>query len=126
MAVGADIGPNNCKNLLFGLKLSADNQGSVALFIDARLARGVLEAKFGRFVGRVSKGIFVVLPWNVRARCLRIRELKAVIKQLLPIMNSRGFEIQIKSFSVGQTFSSITQFFSCGESTNDDILCSHS
>ena len=52
MAVGADIGANNCKNLLFGLKLSADNQGSVALFIDARLARGVLEAKFGRFVGR--------------------------------------------------------------------------
>lgn len=52
MAVGADIGANNCKNLLFGLKLSADNQGFVALFIDARLARGVLEAKFGRFVGR--------------------------------------------------------------------------
>ena len=109
---------------MFSLKLSADKQGSVALFIDARLARGVLEAKFGRFVGRVSKDVFVVLPWNVRARCLRILELKAVIKQLLP-MNSRGLEIQIKSFSVGQTFSSITQFFSCGESTNDDILCSH-
>ena len=35
-----------------------------------------------------------------------VRELKAVIKQVLP-MKGRGFKIQIKPFSVGQTFSSM-------------------
>ena len=35
-----------------------------------------------------------------------VRELKAVIKKVLP-MRGRGFKIQIKPFSVGQTFSSM-------------------